>query len=116
MLTLAPFTQSERVYSDPTEIDSAMFNRFKGKKHFKVGQTERLVYEKVAGMKRVNMLQSIMYNFSSEGAFFESEKPVALIGPDPNSVYIENLTEVSQNIKMQLLLEKLSWTADCLDV
>lgn len=93
VLTLAPFSEEQRVFEDPSEIDEAMFNRFKGKKHFKVGATERLVYEKLAGMKRVNMLQSIMYNFSSEGAFME--KPLALIGPDPNHVIIDNLPAVS---------------------
>ncbi len=53
-----------------------MYERFVGKKLYKVGQTERVVYEKVAGMKRVNVLQSIMYNFSSEGAYSDSEIPL----------------------------------------
>ncbi len=98
MLTLAPFSLEQRVYTNPNEIDEAMFNRFKGKKHFQVGATERLVYEKVSGMKRVNMPQSIMYNFSSEGAF--PQKPIGLIGPDPNHVIVSNLPAVTQNIKM----------------
>lgn len=46
-----------------------MFNRFVGKKMFKVGATERIIYEKVAGLKTVNVPQSLLYNFSSEGAY-----------------------------------------------
>jgi len=56
MITLAPFSNEQRDYNSPIEIDRAMYNRFVGKNIFKVGQTERLVYEKVQGLKRVNTL------------------------------------------------------------
>ena len=72
MLTLAPFDEQRREYSKSEQIDSAMFARLQGKKLFKIGQTERVVYEKVAGLKKINSLQSIMYNFSSEGAYADS--------------------------------------------
>ena len=55
-----------------------------------------------------------MYNFSSEGAF--PYKPIALIGPDPNFVVVDKLQEASQNIRMQILLEKLAWVSDCTDM
>ncbi len=56
MLTLSPFDEQKRFYNDPNEIDSSMYSRLKGKNLFKVGQTERIVYEKVAGLKRMNIL------------------------------------------------------------
>jgi len=58
-----------------------MIKRLTGRKNtFKVGQNERLIYEKVAGMKSINVLLSILYNFSSEGAFSDIQTPVNLIG------------------------------------
>jgi hypothetical protein len=55
MSTMSPFDNEQRLYSDPSDIDSAMFNRFKGKATFKVGATERMVYEKVGGLKKHNV-------------------------------------------------------------
>ena len=56
LLAMSPFDQQKRDYTTSVEIDRSMYNRFVGKNLFKVGQTERVVYEKVAGMKRVNVL------------------------------------------------------------
>ena len=56
LLTMSPFDQQKRDYTTPAEIDKSMYERFVGKNLYKVGQTERVVYEKVAGMKRVNVL------------------------------------------------------------
>ena len=81
MLTLAPFDEQRRKYSEAAQIDAAMYSRLQGKKLFKIGQTERIVYEKVAGLKRINSLQSIMYNFSSEGAYADSKAIFQLVGP-----------------------------------
>ena len=79
-ITLAPFYNDQRVFASATEIDRAMIHRMQGKKLFKVGQSERVVYEKVAGLKRTNGLLSILYNFSSEGAYSDLEMPVRLLG------------------------------------
>ena len=49
--------------------------------NFKVGQTERLIYEKVGGLKQCNLSHSILYNFGSEGVFAEVGAPVGLINP-----------------------------------
>lgn len=65
-----------------------MFNRFKGKATFKVGATERMVYEKVGGLKKHNVPQSLLYNFSSEGAFSNIGLPIALVGPSPEDILI----------------------------
>lgn len=65
-------------YFDAEEIDNFMYNRFKGKTNFKVGHGERMVYEKVTGLKRAAVNQSILYNFSSEGAFVKNGVPVGL--------------------------------------
>ena len=70
-------------YNEPEEIDSAMFNRYKGKTNFKVGQGERVIYERVAGLKRVNINHSILYNFCSEGAFPQLGLPISLFVPTP---------------------------------
>lgn len=56
LLAMSPFDQQKRDYTTPAEIDKSMYERFVGKNLYKVGQTERVVYEKVAGMKRVNVL------------------------------------------------------------
>ena len=56
-------------------------NRYKGRKVFKVGAEQRLVYERVNNLKRVSVNHSLMYNFSSEGAFTELNIPVSLFGP-----------------------------------
>lgn len=88
MSTMSPFDNEQRLYSDPTQIDAAMFNRFKGKRMFKVGQTERMVYEKVGGLKMHNVVQSLLYNFSSEGAFSEIGLPIALVGPTAKEIEI----------------------------
>ena len=90
MITLAPFSNEQRDYNSPSEIDRALFHRFKGKNIFKVGQTERLVYEKVSGLKRVNTLQSILYNLSSEGAYSDHDSPISLIGASPEEISIKN--------------------------
>ena len=37
MITLAPFSNEQRDYISSSEIDRAMFHRFKGKNIFKVG-------------------------------------------------------------------------------
>ena len=53
------------------------------------------MYEKVAGLKKVNILQSTLYNFCSEGVFSQLEIPVGLVGARPDDIAIENLDEVS---------------------
>ena len=101
------------MYQSPEEIDDAMFNRFVGKKQFKVGQTERIVYQKVSGMKRPNALLSILYNFSSEGAFTPMQMPIGLIGATPDDIHFgQEQEEIVQNVKMQILLDRLSWLSD----
>ena len=37
----------------------------------------------MTGLKKVNISQSILYNFSSEGAFSKLEIPVSLFIPKP---------------------------------
>jgi hypothetical protein len=54
---------------------------------FRVGQTERLIYEKVGGLKACNLSHSILYNFGSEGVFAESEAAVGLINPTFGQIY-----------------------------
>ena len=115
LLTLMPFNGDQTVFRASEEIDEAMFNRMQGKKHFKVGQAERLVYEKIAGLKKVNILQSALYNFCSEGVFSQLEIPVGLIGARPDDVAVENLADVSQNVRAQILLEKIRWVLDSID-
>jgi hypothetical protein len=91
-----------------------MFARLQGKNLFKVGQTERIVYEKVAGLKRANILQSIMYNFSSEGAYSDSSAIFQLIGPTPDEIALEDVELISQNVRAQVLLDRLGWLSDCI--
>lgn len=68
---------------------------------FKVGQTERIVYEKIAGLKQVNVLQSLLYNFSSEGAFCDLGIPIKLIGASVEEVNIgaDKIDLLSDNIR-----------------
>jgi hypothetical protein len=63
-----------------------LFQRYSLGKVFKVGSTERMIYEKVAGLRKVNMMHSILYSFCSEGSFPEAldqglVSGVGLIGP-----------------------------------
>jgi len=81
MLSAAPFGIEGLTYTSPEEIDQAMLNRYSGKKQFKVGQTERVVYQKVAGLKRIAGMHSLLYQFCSEGAFYDYDAPVSLISP-----------------------------------
>lgn len=81
ILTASPFGLEGNTYADPESIDRAMFDRYQGRKHFKVGQTERVVYQRVSGLKRVNANHSILYNFCSEGAFSDLGLPVTLCLP-----------------------------------
>lgn len=83
---------------------------------FKVGQTERLVYERVTGLKRVNSMLSTLYNFCSEGAFSENAKTVSLIGASPEEIIIEKEDELVENIKAQVMLEHLSWISTCINL
>lgn len=46
---------------------------------YKVGKTERLIYERVNGLKKPNTIMSTLYQFSTEGAF--PSTPIALYGP-----------------------------------
>ena len=73
------------------------------------------MYEKVAGLKKVNILQSTLYNFCSEGVFSQLEIPVGLVGARPDDIAIENLDEVSKNVTAQILLEKIKWVLDSVD-
>jgi len=96
---MAPFDELQKHYTKPTEVDASMFARFKGKGLFKVGQTERIVYEKIAGLKRININQSIMYNFSSEGAYSDSDIQFSLIGPRPDEIYLSDVDNMRENIR-----------------
>ena len=72
MIPLAPFdAEAKSVYRHPTEIDDALIGRYSGRKTFKVSAEARVVYEKLSNLKRVSVNQSMLYNFSSEGAFAE---------------------------------------------
>jgi hypothetical protein len=75
---MSPFGIEGDTFTEPEQIDSAMFNRYQGRKHFKVGQTERVIYQKVSGLRRINVNHSILYNFCSEGAFSNLGVPVTL--------------------------------------
>ena len=78
---MSPFS-GESTFDNPEQIDEALFNRYVGKKAFKVGAEERLVYQRVSNLRRVAVNHSILYNFSSEGAFTEQESiPITLIKP-----------------------------------
>ena len=116
MITLAPFSNGQRDYNSPSEIDRAMYHRFVGKNVFKVGQTERLVYEKVSGLKRVNTLQSLLYNFSSEGAYCEHESPVSLVGAAPEETIVNDAASILQNIRAQIMLDHLNWISSCINL
>jgi hypothetical protein len=52
----------------------------KDEKTFKVGETERVIYRKVNGLKTVDFALSAMYNFGKDGAF--EFRPVGSIVPD----------------------------------
>jgi len=47
--------------------------------HYKEGKTERVIYERVNGMRKINSILSTLYNFSSNGPF--PETPLKLYGP-----------------------------------
>ena len=82
MLPLSPFDlASNWIYREPEEIDTALFERYSGKKTFRVGAEARIVHERVSNLKRVSINQSLLYNFSSEGAFPELSIPVTLYEP-----------------------------------
>jgi hypothetical protein len=85
-LNLAPFNDDERFYEEELQVDRALFGRYVGKKHWKVGSSERIVYEKVAGLKRANTLQSIIYNFSSEGGLGGRNIPLYLVGASASQI------------------------------
>ena len=72
MLPLSPFdVHCTKVYRVSTEIDEALISRYSGRKAFRVSAESRVVHEKVSGMKRISVNHSMLYNFSSEGAFHE---------------------------------------------
>ena len=68
-IPLSPFHEDTQSYFEAEQIDNALMSRYMGKKAFRVGAEERVVYEKVSGLKRTSVAQSMIYNFSSEGAF-----------------------------------------------
>lgn len=85
-LSLSPFgSDGDEVIQDtfttPEEIDNVLMNRYMGKKMFKVGAEERVVYQRVSHLKRISVNQSTLYNFCSEGAFAELGAPVTLFKP-----------------------------------
>ena len=83
-VSLSPYFMKDEnlsTYENAEEIDTAMVSRFRGKTNFKVGQSQRIIYERVTGLKLPNINQSILYNFSSEGAFSDLGIPVTLFTP-----------------------------------
>ena len=61
LLPEVPFNKDENGRLTPTfstaeELDRALIDRYTGRKRFKVGAVERAIYEKVAGMKRINAI------------------------------------------------------------
>lgn len=69
---LLPLEHSPTLRSQP-DVDSYLSNLFTFSSQFKLGKTERIVYQRINGMKKVNAVLSILYNFSSQGAFPESD-------------------------------------------
>ena len=104
-LSLVPWEDGfERKYSNESQIDEALYKRYSGRKHWKVGSTERIVYEKVAGLKRPSVLQSVLYNFSSEGGLGRSDVPIHLVGATPKQLGCVPDACVS-NIRAQILVD-----------
>jgi len=58
--------------------------RYKGRTAFRVGAEARMVYEKVSHLKRISVNHSMIYNFSSEGAFTDMGIPVTLFKTTPD--------------------------------
>lgn len=56
-----------------------------------------------------------MYNFSSEGAYSDSDAIFQLVGPTPEEIELQDVQLFSQNVKSQILLDRLSWLTDCID-
>ena len=97
-ISLSPYFMKEEnlsTYENAEEIDTAMVSRFSGKTNFKVGQSQRIIYERVTGLKLPNINQSILYNFSSEGAFSDMGIPVTLFTPPVE----ESMKALDQQIK-----------------
>jgi len=68
------------ILKDKSMIDEFMTDNYLSNScHFKPGRTERVVYERVNGMRKVNSIVSSLYNFSNEGPF--PETAVCLYGP-----------------------------------
>ena len=81
---LSPFEDGDiKTYKEAQQIDKALMDRYIGRKAFKVGAEERVVYERVSNLKRVSINHSLLYSFCSEGAFSEFEIPVTLYRPTP---------------------------------
>lgn len=55
-----------------------------------------------------------MYNFSSEGAYSDTNATFTLIGPTPDEIEFTDVHLIRENIKAQILLDRLSWVADCI--
>lgn len=114
--------QTVPTFYTPEELDAALMQRYRGKRRFKVGAVERAVYEKVGGMKRINAIQSILYNFSSEGAFGHLGLPLSCYGLSPQegavllakqaSLKKQEPLDVVENVKAQVLLSKLFWISE----
>ena len=97
-----------------------MIARYKGKKAFKVGAEARIVHERVSNLKRISVNHSLLYNFSTEGAFCDMEIPVGLYGPTPqDSVALLQAQlqadgelgtrDLLRNIQAQILVDRLEW-------
>ena len=81
-----------------------------------------MIYQKIAGLKRVNINHSILYNFCSEGAFSDLDMPISLFVPRPEhsvnflSNYLTKrgieVKDVLANLKIQLLVDRLYWISD----
>lgn len=61
------------------EVNQELVEYLKHKSQYKIGETERVIYQKINGLKKVNVMLSILYNFSSEGVF--DSLPIGLINP-----------------------------------
>jgi len=57
-----------------------------------------------------------MYNFSSEGAYFDFDGDFWLIGPTPDEIKLPDPIIATKNIQAQIKLDQLSWLADCIDL
>lgn len=68
----------ENFMSNSDEVDEYLSLIMAKSSQYKVGESERVIYQKMHSLKKINISMSALYNFNSQGMF--PSIPIGLYG------------------------------------